>query len=62
MDSFVSFVVGVALGTIIGVCWALTADPVVVVEQVNKTNVVDYMGEKYKLVPIEIKTTVEILE
>lgn len=61
-----NFIGGLLMGFLLGFVWGIAtvikSDDHVFVKEVNEIPVVEWNGHSYKLSPIEIKTTVEIVE
>ena len=66
MNSLPACLIAIIFGSVIGVGTTVvaltTSDDFVLVRDVYGSSVVKYQGDYYKLVPVEIKGTVEVVD
>lgn len=62
MDEAGCWLFGVVVGLVLGAVWIGSHDDVVVVSKTNGIETARWNDKLYKLVPVEIKTTAEIVE
>jgi hypothetical protein len=62
IEQLVTAIVSMVLGVAITIFALMGADHFVIVRDAHGTRVVKYQGDYYKLVPVEIKGTVEVVE
>lgn len=62
MESIVSGLVGIFIGFFAALACLAETDSIVEVRDISGTSVVKYQDKHYKLVPVEIKTSVEVVE
>lgn len=62
IEQLVTAIVSMVLGVAITIFALMGADHFVMVRDVYGSSVVEYQGDYYKLVPVEIKGTVEVVD